>query len=138
MPRETAAVSARSVYTIQPCTISRHFMQSHIRRVDACLAVTRHLHFWQNDRATAVKQGSNGYRNKSQHRKFFRRFCRDSLPRPFDYESGTLRVPALRKPITSRRDLTDRKLLASHNAQTRLITLSTASFIRQFRIISFQ
>ena len=29
VPRETAAVSARSVqYTIQSCTMSRHFMQS--------------------------------------------------------------------------------------------------------------
>ena len=39
----------------------------------ACLAVTCHLHFWQNDRdflrATAVTRGWNGYRNKSQHRK---------------------------------------------------------------------
>ena len=39
----------------------------------ARLAVTCHLHFWQNDRgllcATAVAQGWNGYRNKSQHRK---------------------------------------------------------------------
>ena len=39
----------------------------------ACLAVTWHLHFWQNDRdflrATAVTRGWNGYRNKSQHRK---------------------------------------------------------------------
>ena len=39
----------------------------------ACLAVTGHLHFWQNDRdllcATAVTRGWNGYRNKSQHRK---------------------------------------------------------------------
>ena len=37
-----------------PC----HFMQSHICKVYACLAVTCHLHFWQNDRgllrATAV------------------------------------------------------------------------------------
>ena len=56
------------MYTIQPC----HFMQSHIRKVYACLAVTCHLHFWQNDRgllrATAVTRGWNGYRNKSQHR----------------------------------------------------------------------
>ena len=29
--RKTAAVSSRSVYTIQPRTMSRHFMQSHIR-----------------------------------------------------------------------------------------------------------
>ena len=38
-----------------------HFMQSHIRKVYACLAVTCHLHFWQNDRdllrATAVTRG---------------------------------------------------------------------------------
>ena len=36
-------------------------MQSHIRKVDACLAVTCHLHFWQNDRdllrATAIHGG---------------------------------------------------------------------------------
>ena len=41
--------------------------------VHACLAVTCHLHFWQNDRdllcATAVTRGWNRYRNKSQHRK---------------------------------------------------------------------
>ena len=52
-----------------PC----HFMQSHMRKVYECLAVTCHLRFWQNDRgllcATAVTQGWNGYRNKSQHRK---------------------------------------------------------------------
>ena len=38
-----------------------------------CLAVTCHLHFWQNDRdilrATAVTQGWNGYRNKSKEQK---------------------------------------------------------------------
>ena len=37
------------------------------------LAVTCHLHFWQNDRdllrATAVTRGWNGYRNKNQHKK---------------------------------------------------------------------
>ena len=42
-------------YNHAPC----HFMQSHIRKVYACLAVTCHLHFWPNDpgllRATAVK-----------------------------------------------------------------------------------
>ena len=56
-----------SVYTIRPC----HFMQSHICKVYACLALTCHLHFWQNDRdllrATAVTQGWNGYQNKSWH-----------------------------------------------------------------------
>ena len=49
------------------------FIKIHIRKVYACLAVTCHLHFWQNDRdflrATAVTRGWNGYRNKSQHRK---------------------------------------------------------------------
>ena len=66
--------STSSVYTIQPCTrLQCHFIQSHIGRVYVCLAVTCHLHFWQNDwdllRATAVTWGWNGYRNKSQHRK---------------------------------------------------------------------
>ena len=44
-------------YNHEPC----HFMQSHIRKVYACLAVTCHLHLWQNDlgllRATAVTRG---------------------------------------------------------------------------------
>ena len=69
---ETAAVSAQVLcipYNHAPC----HFMQSHICKVYACLAVTCHLHFWQNDRdllrATAVTRGWNGYRNKSQYRK---------------------------------------------------------------------
>ena len=56
-------------YNHAPC----HFMQSHIRKVYARLAVTCHLHFWQNDRglwrATAVTRGWNGYQNKSQQRK---------------------------------------------------------------------
>ena len=46
------------------------FSKIHIRKVYACLAVTCHLHFWQNDRdflrATVVTRGWNGYRNKSQ------------------------------------------------------------------------
>ena len=49
------------------------FNKIHIRKVYACLAVTWHLHFWQNDRdflrATVVTRGWNGYWNKSQHRK---------------------------------------------------------------------
>jgi len=54
-------------YNHAPC----HFMQSHTRKVQACLAVTCHLHFWQSDRdllrATVVKLGWNGYRNSFQH-----------------------------------------------------------------------
>ena len=44
VPHETAAVSAKVLctpYNHAPC----HFMQSHIRKVYACLAVTCHLHF---------------------------------------------------------------------------------------------
>ena len=53
VPHETAAVSAQVLctpYNHAPC----HFMQSHIRKVYACLAVTCHLHFWQNDRGLLV------------------------------------------------------------------------------------
>ena len=72
VPLETAAVSVQVLcppYNHAPC----HFVQSHICKVYPCLAVTCHLHFWQNDqsllRATAVTQVWNGYQNKSQHRK---------------------------------------------------------------------
>ena len=75
VPQESSARESQSrrvlctPYNHAPC----HFMQSHIRKVYACLAVTCHLHFWQNDRgllrATAVTRGWNGYRYKSQHRK---------------------------------------------------------------------
>ena len=72
VPHETAAVLAQVLctpYNHAPC----HFKQSHIRKVYVCLAVTCHLHFWQNDRdllrATVVTWGWNGYRNKSQHKK---------------------------------------------------------------------
>ena len=47
-------------------------MQSYISKVYACLAVTCHLPFWQNDRdllrATAVTRGWTGYGYKSRHR----------------------------------------------------------------------
>ena len=72
VPHETAAISAQVLgtpYNHASC----HFMQSHIRKVYACLAVTYRLHFWQNDRdllrTTAVTRGWNGYRSTSQHRK---------------------------------------------------------------------
>ena len=45
-------------------------MQSHIRKVIAYLAVTCHLHFWQNDRgllrATAVKDTEIRVSNKTK------------------------------------------------------------------------
>ena len=63
VPCETAVILACSVYTIQPCTMSHHYMQSHIHRMHVCLAGTCHPHFWQNDQdllhATAVTQGWN-------------------------------------------------------------------------------
>ena len=80
-------------YNHAPC----HFMQSHIRKVYACLAVTCHLHFWQSDRgllrATAVTRGWN--RKLTLEKKIPpppppRRSSRDSNPRPFDHESGAL------------------------------------------------
>ena len=48
-------------YNHAPC----HFMQSHLRKVHAYLAVTCHLHFW----IFYVLLRWNGYRNKNQHRK---------------------------------------------------------------------
>ena len=76
------------------------FIRSHRRRMHVCLVVTWHLHIWQNDRDllrdAAITRGWNGYRTKSQHRKltrrrkFSRRSCRDSNPRPFHHESVTL------------------------------------------------
>ena len=64
VPHDTAAFSAQVLcrpYNHAPF----HFMKSHIRKVNACLAVTCHL----NDRdilhATAVTRGWNGYRNES-------------------------------------------------------------------------
>ena len=56
-------------YNHAPCD----FMQSHIHKVYACLAVTCQLHFSQNGsdllRAT---RGCSGYQNKSYHRKLTR------------------------------------------------------------------
>ena len=65
--------------------------------VYACLGVSCHLHFWQNDkgllRATVVTQGWNGHqiRDSTQNwlwrRNFSRRSCLDSNPQSFDHES---------------------------------------------------
>ena len=96
---ETAAFSAHVLctpYNHAPC----HFMQSHIRKVYACLTVTCHLHFWQNDqdllRAAAVTRGGTdteirvSTESRPWRRKFSRRSSRDSNPRPFNHESGAL------------------------------------------------
>ena len=69
-------------------------------RVCACLGVTCHLHFWQNDRGilrtTAVTRGWNGHRIRVStqswlwRRRFPRRPCRDSNSQPFDHESDAI------------------------------------------------
>ena len=103
VPRETAALSAQALCTPfnhAPCSVTP--CKETTRRVHVCLAVTCHLHFWQNDRhlsrTTAITRGWNGYRNKSQHgkltleKKIHPSLCRDSNPRPFDHERGALRL----------------------------------------------
>ena len=99
VPHKTEAISAQVLctpYNHAPC----HFMQSHIRKVYAYLAVTCHLHFWQNDRdllrATAVTRGGTdteirvSTESRPRRRKFSRRSCRDINPGPFSHESGAL------------------------------------------------
>ena len=70
---KTAAILAHSVYTVQPCAMSRHFTQCCTHKLCVCLARTHHLHFGQNDWdlswAAAVIWGWNRYWNKSQHGK---------------------------------------------------------------------
>ena len=93
---ECCRFGAGSVYSIQPCTrLQCHFIQSHTGRVYVCLAVTCHLHFWQNDRdlvcATAVTRGWNGYQNESAQKADPRKencSCGDLNSRLFCYESG--------------------------------------------------
>ena len=97
VPHESAAVSARSGYTIQPCTKSPH-AKPHASC--ACVfSCNLHLHFWQKDRdllrATAVNQWWNGYRNKSQHRKL----TLDSNPGPFGHESDALTTELYSLPV---------------------------------------
>ena len=85
---------ASSVYTIQPCTrLQCHFIQSHIGRMYSCLAVTCHLHFWQNDRGllratcgnTGVERILKWVSTESWpwRRKFSCCSCQESNPWPF-------------------------------------------------------
>ena len=97
VPQESAARESQSQhilctpYNHAPC----HFMQSHIRKVYACLAVTCHLRFWQNDGGLLRATGTDTEIRVSTEswpwrRKFSRRSSRDSNPRLFDHESGAL------------------------------------------------
>ena len=81
--------------TIQPFnSLQCHCVQSRISRMHVCLAVTRHLHFWQNDRdflrASAVTRGGGGRGEGGTDTEIKASSCRDSNPRPFDHESGAL------------------------------------------------
>ena len=65
MPRETATMSVHVLcapYNRAPVS-QCHFIQSHVHKMDLCLAVTCHLHFWQNGQdlshATAVIEGGS-------------------------------------------------------------------------------
>ena len=98
--------------TIQPCTsLQCHFIQSHIGRVHVYLAVTCHLHFWQNDQyllhAIAVAQGWNRYPNMSQHRKFTLKkkilllLLQDLNLGPFDHKSSALTTELSLLPHTT-------------------------------------
>ena len=85
-------------YNHAPC----HFMQSHVPKVHACLAVTCRLHFRLNDRdllrATAVTRGWIGYRNKSLHRKLT--LEKKILPPLLQgFEPATFQSGVRRKPI---------------------------------------
>ena len=73
---ETAAVSVHtfSVHnTIMLQKSASFHLKLHVGCIHVCLAVTCHLHLWQNDwdilRATAVTWWWNRHENKSQHRK---------------------------------------------------------------------
>ena len=119
-------------------------MQSHIRKVYACLAVACHLHFWQNDRdllrATPVKRGWNGYRSKSQHRKltlekkFSRRSCRDSNPQHFDHGSGALTTEL--SPLSVVHSLNKSNFLGtgrSSGSSSKLLSTSSSRIIKPLR-----
>ena len=114
MPHETAAISAQVLctpYNHAPC----HFMQSRIRKVYASLAVTSHLHFWQNDgdllRATAVTRGGMdteirvSTESRPWRRKFSHHSYRDLNQGPFSHESGSQTTELSPSPRHNRRSL---------------------------------
>ena len=96
-------VLARPVYTIQ----TMHHVtscKSHIRKVHAWVAVTCHLHFWQNDRdrlrVTAVTRGWKRIPKQESAQKVDpgekkyspRSSCWDSNPRSFNHESSAVTI----------------------------------------------
>ena len=94
------------VHAYVAVTCHLHSCKATYVRWHAFVAVTCHLHFWQNDRVLlhAIAEGGGGggggvgtdteirasTESRPWRRKFSRRSSRDSNPRPFDHESGTL------------------------------------------------
>ena len=63
-------LSASSVHTIQLCiSLLCHFIQRYAGRMQVCLAVNSHLHFWQNGRSFTCYCGNKGVEWLCQHRK---------------------------------------------------------------------
>ena len=105
---ETAAVSAQVLctpYNHAPC----HFMQSHIRKVYACLAVTCHLHVWLNNRGLLRATGGTDTEIRvsteswTWRTKFSRRSTSDSNPQTFNHESGALTTELSPPPVLKER-----------------------------------
>ena len=110
-------------------------MQNRIRHVHACLAVTCHLHLWQNDRdllrATAVTRGSGtdteikvSTESRPRRRKIFPAAPAGILTRPFNHESGALTTelsPLTRVSASDSKTITDLM-----SALTRVTGVTTA------------
>ena len=118
-------------YNHAPC----HFMQNRIRHVHACLAVTCHLHLWQNDRdllrATAVTRGSGtdteikvSTESRPRRRKKIPAAPAGIRTRPFNHESGALTTelsPLTRVSASDSKTITDLM-----SALTRVTGVTTA------------
>ena len=127
MPRDTAAISAEVL-----CVPYSHAPDYSVTLPGCmcvmCFAVTCFLHFWQSDQyllhATAVTQGWNGYRNKSQHRKL------------------TLEKKILSPPLQGFKQLVNRCLLALAFLELFLMilcrTVSQLQNLCHFRLFLFR
>ena len=111
VPREIAAVSAHGLCTpfthASVCSVTL-FKARDVGCMSQCLAVTFHLHFWQNEldllRVTAVTRGWIGYWNKTKkswprRRIWSRRPYLGLNPRPFDHESVALPLSYHHSPV---------------------------------------
>ena len=82
VPRDIAAISVHvpcTAYSHAPVYVTIRRVHIYIRRVHACLAVTCHLHLWQNDRDPLRTTAVAEYRNESRQRKCHRE---DNSPAP--------------------------------------------------------